>query len=232
MKKLVLILTILFIITGCSDASEKKDASKPPKKDNQNETEEIVVPEEKEPMEVPEVYDCYSKEILKEIAKSEACVAKFGEKNCVEAKTRYNKNIIRFKGESSGVKEFNKTLEKVYDTYKLNNTLDGKVNYACEAATDKEILKGVNIDYFSEYLTLNQNYIIVRIIISHENLLKNVKENVLDKILIFDISVNREITIKELMDKLQKENNIKIKTCDTSKGDTCIYNNILSAVIG
>lgn len=230
MKKIILILTLVLLITGCGNDNEGKKQQKP---SNNNQTETPVAEEEnKEPAEIPVVYDCYNQETLKEVAKSEACVKKNGEQNCSEIVTRYNKKVIRFKGESKGVKEFNKTLENVYKNYKLNTSLDGYVNYTCSAPTDNEILKGVNIDYTSEYLTLNQNYIIVRIMISHENLLKIAKENVLDKILIFDISANKEITSKELADKLLKENNLKLELCDTSKGDTCIYNNILKAVVG
>lgn len=231
MKKIILILTLVLLITGCGNDNEGKKQQKP-SNNNQTETPAAEEKENKEPAEIPVVYDCYNKEILKESSKSDACVKQNGEQNCSEIVTRYNKKVIRFKGESSGVKEFNKTLENVYKNYKLNTSLDGYVNYTCSAPTDNEILKGVNIDYTSEYLTLNQNYIIVRIMISHENLFKLSKEFALDKILIFDISANKEITSKELADKLLKENNLKIELCDTSKGDTCIYNNILKAVVG
>ena len=66
----------------------------------------------------------------------------------------------------------------------------------------------------------------------HEDLVSTKETISLDKVLVFDMENDTEITLKQLSANLLSENNFEVKSCDTSKGESCVYDNYIKMILG
>lgn len=111
-----------------------------------------------------------------------------------------SKKVIILKGKGKIIDDINQKIKKI-------NSCD-----------DPVIVKGSNLVYNSEYLIINQNYVIIHVkVLSNDKILE-------DQVFIYDVKNDVEMNYKELNEILDSEKGIKVKECASLTG-TCVFEN-------
>ena len=111
-----------------------------------------------------------------------------------------SKKVTILKGKGKVIDDINQKIKKI-------NSCD-----------DPVIIKGSALVYNSEYLIINQAYVIIHVkALSNDKILE-------DQVFIYDIKNDLEITYKELNEVLDFEKGIKVKECASLTG-SCIFEN-------
>lgn len=111
-----------------------------------------------------------------------------------------SKKVIILKGKGKIIDDINQKIKKI-------NSCD-----------DPVIIKGSNLVYNSEYLIINQNYVIIHVkTLSNDKILE-------DQVFIYDVKNDVEMNYKELNEILDSEKGIKVKECASLTG-TCVFEN-------
>lgn len=177
------------------------------------------IPNEPEKKEVTATY-CYENKLVGAPGISAEC-SRQNPNDCVTTNTIYNKQVIRLSGDSEGVKNFNKKLEKLVTDYAWDTDTKEYADYTCNPITKANLITGVTFDYSDEIYQLSDKYIIIRIDIDQENLSFAGGTTGLHEIFIFDIENDKEITKQAFVQTLKNKYNVSIKM---SCGDQVLAN--------
>lgn len=118
-----------------------------------------------------------------------------------------SKQVVRLKGDSQGVKNFNQKLENLMAIYSGHEEAKNKLVYSCQASDD-ELEMAYDFQYDS--IMLENRYIALRIKINVNN------NDDIDKIFYFDTILDKELDLEEFTWDLKNKYGKALSVCDNN----------------
>lgn len=118
-----------------------------------------------------------------------------------------SKQVVRLKGDSQGVKNFNQKLENLMAIYSGHEEAKNKLVYSCRASDD-ELEMAYDFQYDS--IMLENRYIALRIKINVNN------NDDIDKIFYFDTILDKELDLEEFTWDLKNKYGKAPSVCDNN----------------